>query len=98
MITHYITLGVAVDATDDEIRSRYLKLVKQHTPETDPVRFQKINEAYESLKTKRRRIRAQLFIDFKPADYRERLFELAETVTVKRKRAGIRELYQSQKT
>ena len=50
-MTHYSTLGVAVSATPEEIKSAYRKLAKQHHPDLggDVTKFQQISEAYETL-------------------------------------------------
>lgn len=42
-------LGVAPDASDEEIRRSYLKLVRIHTPDRAPERFAEIRAAYEKL-------------------------------------------------
>lgn len=57
----YAVLGVAADADDAAIRSRYLTLVKQFTPESHPERFAAIRQAYESLKDTETRLRGRLF-------------------------------------
>ena len=51
-MSHYETLGVAANATPDEIKSAFRKLAKQHHPDTggDTNKFQQINEAYNTLK------------------------------------------------
>jgi curved DNA-binding protein len=48
---HYQTLGVAKNATPDEIKKAYRKLASQHHPDKggDTVMFQKIEEAYRIL-------------------------------------------------
>lgn len=40
-------LGLEAGATPEQIRARYLELVKQHPPERDPDRFAEINAAYK---------------------------------------------------
>ena len=51
MNNHYETLGVAVDASPTEIKSKYRALAKQHHPDTggDQATFQNISAAYEVL-------------------------------------------------
>ena len=51
MKDHYSTLGVAKTATQDEIKSAYRKLAKQHHPDLggDADKFKSINEAYDVL-------------------------------------------------
>jgi curved DNA-binding protein len=48
---HYSTLGVARDATQEEIKKAYRKLAMTHHPDKggSPAEFQKINDAYEVL-------------------------------------------------
>jgi len=48
-------LGVATNATDQEIRAAYLKKVKEHPPERSPAAFERIRDAYEVLRDPRRR-------------------------------------------
>lgn len=50
-MTHYATLGINNTATQDEIKSAYRKLAKQHHPDLggDAAKFQAISEAYETL-------------------------------------------------
>lgn len=45
----YEILGISRDADAKEIKRAYFRLVRQYSPETDPVRFQEIREAYEHL-------------------------------------------------
>ncbi len=40
-------LGLRQDAGEQDIRARYLELVKRHTPESDPEKFREIRDAYE---------------------------------------------------
>lgn len=48
---HYSTLGVAKNATPDEIKKAYRKLASQHHPDRggDTATFQKIQQAYDIL-------------------------------------------------
>ncbi len=41
-------LGLAPEASEDEVRARYLALVKQYTPDHHPEKFQQIRAAYEA--------------------------------------------------
>lgn len=50
MNTYYDTLGLEPGASQAEIKKAYFKLVRQHSPESDPEQFQKIRKAYEQLK------------------------------------------------
>ena len=54
-------LGVTARASDDEIRAAYLRLVKDHPPEKEPEEFERIRDAYNTLRDPRRRMRDMLF-------------------------------------
>ena len=54
-------LGVDRSAGDEEIRSAYLRKVKEHPPEQSPELFEQIRDAYETLKDPRKRMAAMLF-------------------------------------
>lgn len=47
---YYKILGLEPGASQPEIKKAYFKLIRQHSPESDPEQFQKIREAYEQLK------------------------------------------------
>lgn len=51
MMDHYSTLGVAKNATPDEIKKAYRKLAAKHHPDKggDTAEFQKVQAAYETL-------------------------------------------------
>ena len=61
MITPYLTLGLETDATDEEIRKRYLELCRLCPPARDPQRFEAISAAYDRISTPRRRVEERLF-------------------------------------
>lgn len=46
-------LGVDATASADEARRAYLKLVKRHRPEQDPLGFQRVREAYDLVREPR---------------------------------------------
>lgn len=54
---YYQTLGVAKNATPDEIKKAYRKLASQHHPDKggDTVRFQEIQTAYDTLSDPQKR-------------------------------------------
>ena len=64
---YYEVLGVAKNATEDEIKKAYRKLAKQHHPDVNPgnpdaeAKFKEINEAYEVLSDKEKRARYDQF-------------------------------------
>jgi len=43
-------LGVSADATEEQIRQRYLALVREFPPEQEPKRFAEIRAAYDQLR------------------------------------------------
>lgn len=53
-------LGIALDAGEEEIRAAYLRKVKEHPPDRSPAEFEKIRDAYETLRDPRRRMREML--------------------------------------
>ena len=61
MLVPYLVLGLSPSAGGEEIRRRYLELVRAHRPGDDPERFQQITRAYEALKDERARVRTALF-------------------------------------
>lgn len=50
MDNYYKILEINQEATPHEIKRAYFNKVKKHTPETDPIAFEKIRTAYEVLK------------------------------------------------
>lgn len=50
MNTDYRILGLNQGASPDEIKKAYFKMVRLHSPESDPEKFQEIRQAYERLK------------------------------------------------
>lgn len=54
-------LGLTSDATEEEIRQRYLALVRQHPPDRDPERFAEIRAAYDQLRDPITNLQQRLF-------------------------------------
>lgn len=50
MTDPYEVLGLSPDASEEELRQRYLTLVREHSPERDPQRFAEIRHAYDQLR------------------------------------------------
>lgn len=92
MLVDFLMLGLEPGATDEEIRARYLELVKAHPPEHAPQRFQDITRAYERIKDRRSRIRQCLFGARDFTDVETSLAYLARAFEPQRRRAGLREL------
>ncbi|MGH6634924.1 MAG: DnaJ domain-containing protein [Gammaproteobacteria bacterium] len=71
----YLILGLEPGAEDGEIRQAYLKAIRRCPPEKDPDRFQALHQAYEAVKTRKRRLHYRLFDSQLPDP--ETLFERA---------------------
>ncbi|HEY2015698.1 MAG TPA: J domain-containing protein [Bryobacteraceae bacterium] len=50
-------LGIPPNAGEEEIRAAYLRKVKEHPPDRAPEEFEKIRDAYDTLRDPRRRMR-----------------------------------------
>lgn len=55
------TLGLNPDASEAEIRRRYLELVREFPPDRAPERFRAVHDAYEALRDPARRLQVMLF-------------------------------------
>jgi curved DNA-binding protein CbpA len=53
-------LGVDPNASEEEIRAAYVRRVKEHPPDRSPEEFERIRDAYDSLRDPRRRMRDRL--------------------------------------
>ena len=56
----FTVLGVGEDAGDEQIKQRYLALVRAFPPDREPERFQTYRAAYEALRDQRKRLEAKL--------------------------------------
>ena len=56
-------LGIPPEAGDEEIRAAYLRKVKEFPPDRAPQEFEKVRDAYETLRDPRRRVRELLSVD-----------------------------------
>lgn len=92
LLADYLMLDLEPEATDEQIRKRYLDLVKAHPPEHEPQRFQDIAMAYERIKDRHARIRHRLFGCLTAGDAEEALAYLVRAARPARKRAGLQEL------
>ena len=61
MDEHFDVLGLTKDASESEIRERYLELVRAFSPERAPERFAAIHAAYSALRDPTARLESQLF-------------------------------------
>ncbi|GAA1348413.1 molecular chaperone DnaJ [Falsarthrobacter nasiphocae] len=67
-MSHYETLGVAQDASDEEIKRAYKKLARKYHPDINPgedaaEQFKKVSHAYEVLSDRERRANYDRFGD-----------------------------------
>jgi len=74
----FTTLGVDENAGDEDIKRRYLALVRAFPPDRDPERFQVYRAAFEALCDERKRLEAKLLNNSDAALARLRLRLLAE--------------------
>ena len=49
-------LGVELNATGEQIRAAYMAKVKEHPPDRSPDEFERIRDAYDTLRDPRRRM------------------------------------------
>lgn len=56
-------LGVAINASADEIRSKYLELTKKYPPDRAPDEFARVRAAYDELSDPVRHVNYLLFGD-----------------------------------
>lgn len=85
----YLELDVPETASDEDVRRAYLLKIREFPPERSPEEFQRVCEAYESIKTELSRTRLRLFglPETKPG---ARLAELApKPKAVERRKAGV---------
>jgi len=95
MLIHWIRLGLTPDAEDEDIRNRYLELVRKYSPEKHPERFKEITASYEAIKDMRTRLEARyLPMEASRQDLKTRFQELIKAYDNSRKRVGLRQLLQ----
>lgn len=92
MLAHYLTLDLPLDASQEEIRRRYLELTRAHPPSRDPDRFRRIAAAYEALQDDRARVRTAILGMASYADWELALDALVQARQGSRKTPGLHEL------
>ncbi len=78
MLAHYLALGLTPSATREEVRRRYLALIRAHPPSREPEYSQRIVAAYEALKDDRSRVETALFGMSRHGDFELALDALVE--------------------
>ena len=82
----FITLGVSESATNEEIREAYVKKISEFTPESSPVEFEQIRDAYQSIKDELCRAKLRIFGQL----YSNRpLSEMLPSGALRRNRIGV---------
>lgn len=61
MTDPFSVLGIKADASEAEVRQRYLELVREFSPDRAPERFAEIRSAYDQIRDPVARLEAQLF-------------------------------------
>ena len=92
MLIHYLVLGLPLSATQEEIRRRYLELVRAHPPGKEPERFQQITAAYEALKDERSRVDTAIFGMASLGDFELALKALVQARPTQRNMPGLKTL------
>ena len=92
MLAHYWVLGLSPAASQEEIRQRYLQLIRTHPPSRNPERFQQITAAYEALKDVRSRVESAIFGMAQYGDFELALAALVQARPAERKTPGLQTL------
>ena len=92
MLAPYLVLGLEPSATGEEIRRRYLELVRAHRPGRDTGRFQRVTAAYEALKDDRTRVRTALYGIADHGDFELALDALVQARPERRATPGLQAL------
>ena len=92
MLAHYLALELSPSATQEEIRQRYLALVRAHLPSRDPERFQQITTAYDALKDERSRVETTIFGMARYGDFELALDALVRARPDRRRSPGLKTL------
>ncbi len=92
MLAHFLVLGLAPDASQQDVRKRYLELLRSHPPSRDPKRSQQVVAAYEALKDGRSRMQSSLFGIGRCGDFDLALKALLEARAWRRSAPGLKAL------
>ena len=92
MLAHYLTLGLSPSASREEIRRRYLALIRAHPPSREPERSQRIVDAWEALKDDRSRVETALFGMARYGDFELALEALVRARPHQRSTPGLKTL------
>ena len=96
MFIYYQILGLDEDAGDEEIRARYLELVKVFTPEKSPEHFMRITRAYEGIRDRHSRIKSKIIGLKKYRFWTDALDDLTAGIPVESKMPGLQDLIKAE--
>jgi len=57
----FAVLGIEADADEEAVRAAYLQKVKEHPPDRNAEAFERVRDAYASLRDPKGRLRRSLF-------------------------------------
>ena len=96
MLAHYLTLGLSPCASAQEIRHRYLALIRAHPPSREPEHSRRIIAAYEALKDDRSRVETALFGLARYGDFELALDALVHARPRRRSTPGLQTLLEAE--
>ena len=96
MISAYIVLGLPREATDAQVRQRYLKLVRAHPPSREPEQFQRVAAAYEAVKTPAARVDTMLFSTAEYSSFEAVVEEMEQAAAPAWSPPGLRQLVEAE--
>ena len=96
MLAHYLTLGLSPSASAEEIRRRYLALIRAHPPSREPEHSRRIIAAYEALKDHRARVETAIFGLARYGDFELALDALVQARPQRRSTPGLKTLLEAE--
>ena len=89
MLACYLTLGLSPTASQEDIRKRYLELIRAHPPSREPEHSQRIVAAYEALGDERSRVETMIFGMARYGDFELALDALVRARPCRRSTPGL---------
>ena len=96
MLACYLTLGLSPTASREEIRKRYLELIRAHPPSREPEHSQRIVAAYEALRDERSRVETTIFGMARYGDFELALDALVQARPYRRSTPGLGTLLEAE--
>ena len=97
MLIYHLILGVEPHASNEEIRTGYLNLVKKHPPEKEPDAFKMITVAYNAIKDGRSRVKTTLFGTSEVAEAGDIIEASALSLNIRKRNPSLQELIRVEK-